>query len=121
MLSIPKTDSSCTLETTDETPLCSVCGKIVRDCFCDFVTHQILEDTGICIQCGLDNPCNQIFNGEGENGFFRPEFKVYQILVTDSYIVNPGQSVRVKSNIVVMHSLGDPAGFFTITNQHPGY
>jgi dUTPase len=44
-----------------------------------------------------------------------------KILATDSYTVNPGQTVRVKTNIVVMHSLGDPAGFFTITNQHPGY
>jgi hypothetical protein len=44
-----------------------------------------------------------------------------KILATDSYTVNPGQTVIVKTNIVVMHSLGDPAGFFTITNQHPGY
>jgi dUTPase len=48
-------------------------------------------------------------------------FSVYQILATDSYTVNPGQTVRVSTNIVVMQSLGDPAVFFTNINQHPGY
>jgi hypothetical protein len=66
-------------------------------------------------------PSQFVCNGEGENVFLRPDFEVYQIRATESYIVNPGQTVRVKSNIVVMHSLGDPAGFFTLANQHPGY
>jgi hypothetical protein len=155
--STPKVDSSCTLESSVEIPLCAVCGRVVRDCFCDFLTHEIMED-GVCIQCGLDNPGNQICewrgepplhidgtpvrktsgmnsrrnlfktvplqfvcNAEGENGFYRPEFELYQIIATDSYTVSPGQTVRVSTNIVVKQSLGHPVGFFSIVNQHPGY
>ena len=109
-----------------------------------------MED-GACIQCGLDNPGNQICewrgepplhidgtpvrktsgmnsrrnlfktvplqfvcNAEGENGFYRPEFELYQIIATDSYTVSPGQTVRVSTNIVVKQSLGHPVGFFLL-------
>ena len=155
--STPKVDSSCTLESTVEIPICGVCGAVVRDCFCDYLTHEVMED-GVCIQCGLDNPGNQICewrgepplqidgtpvrkasrlnsrrnlfkpvplhyvcSAEGENGFYRPEFELYQIYATDSYIVNPGQTVRLNTNIVVKETLTRPVGFFAIGNQHPGY
>ena len=92
--STPKADSSCTLESSVEIPICGMCGAVVRDCFCDYLTHDIKED-GVCIQCGLDNPGNQICEWRGE-----PPLQIDGTLVRKASRLN---SRRNLFNLVPLH------------------
>ena len=53
-------DKSCTLRSDPNTQICSVCGYEISNCLCDFPSHDINLDTGVCVRCLLVNPGNQV-------------------------------------------------------------
>ena len=52
-------DKSCTLQSESCTQICGVCGCEFSNCLCDFQSHNINLDTGVCTKCLLVNPGNQ--------------------------------------------------------------
>ena len=52
-------DKSCTLQSELCTQICGVCGCEFSNCLCDFQSHNINLDTGVCTKCLLVNPGNQ--------------------------------------------------------------
>jgi hypothetical protein len=51
---------SCTIGSQSQTLICGVCGNLIVSCLCDFSTHNIDLDSGICSKCGAMQPGNQI-------------------------------------------------------------
>ena len=52
-------DKSRTLQSESGTQICGVCGCELSNCLCDFQSHDINLDSGVCIKCLLVNPGNQ--------------------------------------------------------------
>ena len=53
-------DKSCTLQSDPNTQICNVCGYEISNCLCDFPSHDINLNTGVCVRCLLVDPGNQI-------------------------------------------------------------
>lgn len=53
-------EKSCTLQSESDTQICGVCGCEISNCLCDFQSHEINLDTGVCVRCLLVNPGNQM-------------------------------------------------------------
>ena len=53
-------DKSCTLQSDPNTQICNMCGYEISNCLCDFPSHDINLNTGVCVRCLLVDPGNQI-------------------------------------------------------------
>ena len=51
---------SCTLGSQSQTLICGVCGNLIVNCLCDFPTHTIDLNSGICSKCNIMQPGNQV-------------------------------------------------------------
>ena len=58
---------SCTIGSQSQTLICGVCGNLIVNCLCDFSTHNIDLDSGICSKCGVIQPGNQICTSGGDD------------------------------------------------------
>ena len=157
-LTSPKTDSSCSLRSEPEQPLCSQCDEMVINCNCDFQLHDIAPESGLCLNCGLIDPQNQLCGWskpiadsfladtpvrknnskarrqlfksiptlsastiEGQDGFLRGDFEVYQVKAFESCNIGIGETALITTNVIFPPQTEKAIGFFTVVNIHPGY
>ena len=154
----PKTDSSCSLQSEPEQSLCSQCDEFVINCSCDFQLHDIAIESGLCLNCSLIDPQNQLCGWskpigasfladtpvrknkskarrklfksistlsasttEGQDGFLRGDFEVYQVRAFESCNIGIGETALIKTNVVFPPQTEKAIVFFTVVNIHPGY
>ena len=55
------------------------------------------------------------------DGFDKPEYKFHQIKSAESKFLKSGESIRIKSNIIITESVGENAGFLTISRNPQNY
>ena len=58
---------------------------------------------------------------ESVDGFHKPEYEFHQIKSSESKFLKSGESIRIKSNIIVTECVGDNAGFLTISRNPQNY
>ena len=114
-----RTDSSCTLLTNDQNSLCSICGKFVMNCFCDFYTHSIIMETGVCGRCGLDNPGNQICGWSVDGGrdivdtpsrgsdMVNPRRNLFKVVQSQFISISEGSNGFTRGEFEVYHLRAD--------------
>ena len=152
-------EKSCTLQSESDTRICGVCGCELSNCLCDFQTHDINLDTGICIKCLLVDPGNQtcsspsayipdvitstpkvprerlgvrrklfeeiqhhyVTTSEVLDSYTKPDFEVHPVKCSKSAFLLPGESLIIKTDIIVTESVGKIVGFLTIVGNPPWY
>ena len=137
-----KSDSSCSLGSVDEAPLCVHCGGFTRDCVCEYPPAWSTQDvekkirrsnhsdretpvregvnyTGI--RRNLFSAIPSIYLSVHERGGeeTRPIFEIYNIKSIQPCVLQPGQTALIKSNIVVIDEKTEKVGFLAIVNSSP--
>ena len=152
-------EKSCTLQSESGTRICGVCGCEVSSCLCDFQTHDINVDSGVCIKCLLVDPCNQmcsstsayipnvvtstpkvprerlgarrklfeevqhhyVTTSEVLDSYTKPDFEVHPVRCSKSTFLSAGESLIIKTDIIVTEPVGRTVGFLTIVGNPPWY
>ena len=100
-------DKSITLTSEDDLRVCAACGVFTKSCLCDFQCNNLNLDTGICSKCGVFQPGHQVC----------PRV----VISSESKSLKSGESIRIKSNIIITEFVGDNAGFLTISRKPQNY
>ena len=134
-----ESDSSCTINSIDETPLCCNCGGFTRECLCEtppiWNNHQEEKISrsvrgspvrGVNysqIRRNLFSSIPSIYLTvcERRGGGTRGIFEVYNIKIIHECRLKVGETRVIKSNAVVFQTPTEKVGFLAVVNSNSNY
>ena len=134
-----ESDSSCTINSIDETPLCCNCGSVTRECLCEttpiWSNHQDEKISrsvrgspvrGVNysqIRRNLFSSIPSIYLTvcERRGGDTRGIFEVYNIKIIHECRLQVGETRVIKSNAVVFQTPTEKVGFLAVVNSNSNY
>ena len=135
-----ESDSSCTINSIDETPLCCNCGGFTRECLCETTpiwnNHQVEEKIP---KSGRGTPVRGVNYSQIRRNLFgsipsiyltvcerlgggtRGIFEVYNIKIVHECTLQVGETRVIKSNPVVFQTPTEKVVFLAVVNSNSNY
>ena len=66
-------------------------------------------------------PTHYVTSSELQDGFAKTEYEFHQVKSSESNFLKPGESIKIKANIVITESVGKNVGFSTVSGNPSNY